>query len=298
MNNILVIGSSNTDMVILTSRFPNPGETIIGGTFLLNPGGKGANQAVAAARLGAEVTLITRVGNDLFGSTAVQGLIKEGIEVAEVIDVEHASGTALITVNEAGENTIVVAPGANDHLVPSDLNALEALLNQHDLLLMQLEIPIPTVAYAAELAKRNGKRVILNPAPAVSLPAELLNGLYLITPNETEAGILTGITITDDVTAHQAAIALKEKGVINVIITLGSAGAWLSAGQYNCMVPAPAVEAVDTTAAGDVFNGALAHVLLQESDWLEAVKFACKAASVSVTRIGAQSSAPLANELT
>ncbi len=171
------------------------------------------------------------------------------------------------------------------------------MLAGHDLLLLQLEIPLQTVVYAAETAKRNGKRVILNPAPAVSLPPALLNGLYLITPNETEAGILTGITVTDEVSARQAAMELKKSGVANVIITLGSAGAWLSAGDYDCLVPAPQVKAIDTTAAGDVFNGALAHALSLESDWLEAVKFACKAASISVTRMGAQSSAPMAHEL-
>lgn len=298
MSKILVIGSSNTDMVILTNHFPKPGETIIGGTFLLNPGGKGANQAVAAARLGAEVTFVTRLGNDLFGTKALEGFVKEGIDVSQIIfDQKHASGTALITVNSAGENTIVVAPGANNRLFPASLKNLYALLSSHAFLLMQLEVPLQTVMYAAEMARINGKKVILNPAPATKLPQELLQGLYLITPNETEAEILTGIEVKDEATAEKAAGELKKQGVKNVIITLGEKGAWLSAGEYNCLVAAPKVTAIDTTAAGDVFNGALAYSLSLTLDWRYAVENACKAAALSVTRIGAQASAPTASEI-
>ncbi|WP_256013919.1 ribokinase [Desertivirga xinjiangensis] len=298
MSKILVIGSSNTDMVILTDRFPKPGETIIGGTFLLNPGGKGANQAVAAARLGAQVSFISRLGNDLFGKTALEGFVKEGIDVTQLIfDTEKASGTALITVNGEGENTIVVAPGANDYLIPSDLTTLDEQLSQCELLLMQLEIPLETVMYAATLAKHADKKVILNPAPARELPQSLLEGLYLITPNETEAEMLTGIAVTDEETASKAAEKLKSLGVANVIITLGSKGAWVCAGVYNCLVPAPKVEAIDTTAAGDIFNGALSYSLSLTQDWIAAVDYACKVAAISVTRVGAQASAPTAKEL-
>jgi ribokinase len=298
MSKLLVIGSSNTDMVILTSRFPKPGETIIGGEFLLNPGGKGANQAVAAARLGADVTFITRVGNDLFGTTAREGFEKEGINTSYIItDADHASGTALITVNREGENTIVVAPGANDSLVPGDLAPLNNLFSSHEFLLMQLEIPLPTVVYVAQMAKKVNTKVILNPAPAARLPAELLTGLYLITPNETEAEILTGIAVADEKSAEHAANELKKRGVQHVIITMGSKGAWVSAGTHNCLVAAPIVKAIDTTAAGDIFNGAIAHALTLKQDWLQAVKTACKAASISVTRIGAQASAPTANQM-
>lgn len=298
VHKIVVIGSSNTDMVILTSRFPKPGETIIGGTFLLNPGGKGANQAVAAARLGAEITFIARLGNDLFGARALSGFVNEKIDVSQIIiDEEHASGTALITVNQEGENTIVVAPGANDQLLPADLFKLNELFSTHDLLLMQLEVPLATVVYAASFAKKKGKKVILNPAPAATLPDALLQGLYLITPNETEAEILTGIAVTDEKSAHHAAQELKNRGIENVIITLGSKGAWVSAGEYNCLVTAPKVKAIDTTAAGDIFNGALAYAIAQNLDWLAAVNMACKAASISVTRMGAQASAPNASEL-
>jgi ribokinase len=299
MSKLLVIGSSNTDMVILTDRFPKPGETIIGGKFLLNPGGKGANQAVAAARLGADVTFISRLGNDIFGITAREGFKKEGIDTTYITtDPDHASGTALITVNGAGENTIVVAPGANDSLLPHDLNALQALFSNHEFLLMQLEIPLQTVIYAAEAAKKANKKVILNPAPAASLPSGLLRGLYLITPNETEAEILTGVAVTDELSAQKAADELKKQGVQNVIITMGSKGAWVSAGEHNCLISAPIVKAIDTTAAGDIFNGALAYSLSLKQDWLSAVKTACKAASISVTHIGAQASAPIANQMT
>ncbi|ACU03527.1 ribokinase [Pedobacter heparinus] len=298
MHKILVIGSTNTDMVILTERFPEPGETIVGGKFLINPGGKGANQAVAAARLGAALTFITCMGNDAFGATSRQGFIQEGIDTSFIItDPLQASGTALITVNEAGENTIVVAPGANAQLLPEKLKGMEFLFGTHEYLLMQLEIPIETVSYAAETANRQGKKVILNPAPAGVLPDELLQMLYLITPNETEAEILTGIKVKDEHSAEQAAAALKATGVQHVIITLGSKGAWVSAGRHRCLVPAPIVKAVDTTAAGDVFNGALAHALSLNQEWLTAVGYACKAAAISVTRIGAQSSAPTFQEL-
>jgi ribokinase len=298
MENILVIGSSNTDMVILTERFPLPGETIVGGTFLLNPGGKGANQAVAAARLGGNISFISRLGSDVFGATALEGFKKEKINVAHIlIDKDEPSGTALITVNAEGENTIVVAPGANNRLLPSDLTALPMLLMDNDVLLMQLEIPLQTVVHAAEIAKKADKRVILNPAPATQLPDELLDGLYLITPNETEAEILTGIAVTDFESAQKAARYLREKGVQNVIITLGNKGAWVEAGEQSCHIPAPKVVAIDTTAAGDVFNGALSVAIAKNLDWIPAVEFACKVAAIAVTRIGAQASAPYVHEL-
>ncbi|WP_345955801.1 ribokinase [Mucilaginibacter sp. PAMB04168] len=298
MGKILVIGSSNTDMTILTSRFPKPGETIIGGTFLLNAGGKGANQAVAAARLGAEVTLITKLGNDVFGETALKNFNEEAINTSHVIiDPQNASGTALITVNSSGENTIVVAPGANDYLKPNDIGNLPYLLSINDILLMQLEVPLDTVVHAVQTAKALGRRVILNPAPATSLPDELLKDLFTITPNETEAQLITGMEVTDEATAKQCAHELMKRGVHNVVITLGSKGAWLSTDEHDLLIPAPSVNAVDTTAAGDVFNGALAHCLSLQSNFVNAVEYACKAAAISVTRIGAQASAPWAKEI-
>jgi ribokinase len=298
MSKILVIGSSNTDLTILTHHFPKPGETIIGGTFFINAGGKGANQAVAATRLGAEVTLITKLGNDVFGKNALAGLKEEAIDTSHIIfDLHHASGTALITVNASGENTIVVAPGANNQLFPYDIANLPYLLSIHDILLMQLEVPLTTVLHAAKAAKALGRRVILNPAPAAQLPDELLEGLFLITPNETEAQIITGIEVIDELTAEEAAQALKKRGVQNVIITLGSKGAWVSTSEHKLLVPALKVEAVDTTAAGDVFSGALAHCFSLNADFIDAVKYACKAAAISVTRMGAQTSAPWAKEI-
>jgi ribokinase len=298
MSKLLVIGSTNTDMVIQTKRFPKPGETIIGGTFLINPGGKGANQAVAAARLGAKVTFITRLGNDIFADTAQKNFANEGIDTSCItIDEHEASGTALITVNEHGENTIVVASGANNTLSKAHIASFAGHFDTHDFLLMQLEVPLATVLHAFALATQAGAKTILNPAPAQQLPAELFDGLFLITPNETEAEILTHIAVTDQLTAKSASDKLKEMGVQNVIITLGSKGAWVAAGDQEYMVPAPLVKPIDTTAAGDIFNGALAHALTLYTDWKPAVEFACRAASISVTRLGAQASAPTAAEL-
>lgn len=298
MANVLVIGSSNTDLTVLTPNFPNPGETVMGGTFHINAGGKGANQAVAAARLGANVTLIAKLGNDSFGERALEGFKAEGLDVSNVlIDEENSTGTALITVNSVGENTIVVVPGANNNLVPADLKKLSYLLSDNDVLLMQLEIPLQTVIEAAQQAYAHGRKVILNPAPATALPDELLKNLYMITPNETETETITGIKVTDEQSAEKAAREFKRRGVQNVIITLGSKGAWLSAGTIAKLLPAPKVKAVDTTAAGDVFSGALAHCLSSRIDIELAVEYACKAAAISVTRIGAQNAAPYASEI-
>lgn len=298
MSRIIVIGSSNTDMVIKTSKLPSPGETILGGTFLMNPGGKGANQAVAAARLGGSVTFITKRGNDLFGNQAVGLLMREGIETNYVVkDPLLPSGVALITVDSAGENSIVVAPGSNGNLIQGDIP--ENLLDKSNfkILLLQLEIPVITVEHAAVTASDNGIKVILNPAPAQILSDNLFKHTWLITPNETEAEILTGIKITDILTAEEAALSMKKKGVENVIITLGSDGAFILSESYTGLVPGIKVKAVDTTAAGDVFNGALAVALADDYTLKEAVVFANKAASISVTRLGAQASAPYRNEI-
>ncbi|MDX2189239.1 MAG: ribokinase [Bacteroidota bacterium] len=295
---VLVIGSSNTDMVVKTAYFPKPGETIIGGKFLMNAGGKGANQAVAAARMGAEVTFISKIGNDIFGKQAVQGFENEGINTDYIItDNDNPSGVALITVDKNGENSIVVAPGANMELQPFDFTNANHLFEENEVVLMQLETPINTISFCAKLASKNGKKVILNPAPATQLSDELLNDLYLITPNETETEILTGIQLNDNESIKKATEILKSKGVKNVIITLGAKGIYLSAGNYNQFVPAPKVVPIDTTAAGDVFNGALAAAIAENMDWLQASEFACKAASVSVTRMGAQTSVPFRKEL-
>jgi len=298
MAKILVIGSSNTDMVIKTEKLPAPGETILGGTFLLNPGGKGANQAVSAARLGGKVTFVTKRGNDLFGNQAVGLLMREGIDTQFVVkDSELPSGVALITVDSNGENSIVVAPGSNGNLLQEDIPAKLFETGRFEILLLQLEIPLSTVEYSAITAAANRIKVILNPAPAQKLSDNLLKHTWLITPNETEAEILTGITVSDITTAENAAISFQEKGVKNVIITMGAAGAYVKSESFTGMVPGIKVKAVDTTAAGDVFNGALAVALAEGKDLKEAAAFANKAASISVTRLGAQASAPYRNEI-
>ncbi len=296
--NIIVVGSSNTDMVVKTSNFPLPGETTIGGEFLMNPGGKGANQAVAARRLGGEVVFVGKIGNDIFGKQAVQLLDEEGIDTKNIlVDENRPSGVALITVDSKGENVIVVAPGANGALVSKDFEGFDGILETSAIVLLQLEIPLETVVYVAGLSIYLQKKVILNPAPAQSLPDSLLKGLYLITPNETEAGQLTGIKVKDNESALKAAEVLVDKGVQNVIITMGSAGAFVLSQEYIGMVEAPKVTAVDTTAAGDTFNGALAVFLSEGMKMKEAVRLACVAASVSVTRNGAQASVPFRNEV-
>ncbi|MDP2114409.1 MAG: ribokinase [Bacteroidota bacterium] len=295
---ILIVGSSNTDMVIKTHNFPAPGETILGGRFLMNAGGKGANQAVAAARLGGMVTFVGKIGDDIFGKQAVQQLEDEGINVDFVaVDPENPSGVALITVDKKGENSIVVAPGSNGTLSAADFDKAIAELYESEYVLMQLEIPIPTVEHIARMAALKQKKVVLNPAPAATLTDELLQNLYIITPNETEAELLTGIKVTDESSALKAASALNEKGVEIVIITMGSAGAFLLANGNSEIIKAPKVEAVDTTAAGDTFNGALVVALSEGKTIQESIVFANKAAAISVTRIGAQSSVPFRKEI-
>lgn len=298
MNRILVIGSSNTDMVIKTEKLPAPGETILGGIFLMNPGGKGANQAVASARLGGKVTFITKRGNDLFGNQAVGLLMREGIDTQYIVkDLDYPSGVALITVDSAGENSIVVAPGSNAYLLQEDISTLIFETGKFVILLLQLEIPLKTVEYSAITASEHGIKVILNPAPSCQLSDNLLKHIWLITPNETETEALTGVAITNIPSAERAAVLLQERGVKNVIITLGETGAFLRSDNYSGLIPGIKVNPVDTTAAGDVFNGALAVAISEGKDLNDAVIFANKAASISVTRMGAQASAPYRNEI-
>ena len=297
-NKILVVGSSNTDMVIKTYNFPAPGETILGGRFLMNAGGKGANQAVAAARLGGGVTFVGKIGDDIFGKQAVQQLEDEGINV-DFVAVDHGnpSGVAMITVDRKGENSIVVAPGSNGTLSPEDFNKALSELPDAEFVLMQLEIPIPTVEYIAHIAAQKQKKVILNPAPAAALSDELLQNLYIITPNETEAELLTQIKVSDEQSALKAAETLHEKGVEIVIVTMGAAGAFVLINGESELIKAPKVEAHDTTAAGDTFNGALVVALSEGKTIQESIAFANRAAAISVTRIGAQSSIPFRNEI-
>jgi ribokinase len=301
-NKIIVIGSSNTDMVVKSKKLPLPGETILGGTFFMNAGGKGANQAVAAARLGGNVMLVAKVGNDIFGKQSIEGFKNEHISTEYIfVDEEAPSGTALIMVNEEGENCIVVAPGANAQLLPADIEQVKNIADA-GIILMQLEIPMETIEAVARIAKENKQKVVINPAPAQKLSDELLNGLFLITPNETEASLLTGITVVDEQTAAQAAGVFLCKGVQNVIITLGKKGAYFQNSSSKFRVEAPVVQAMDTTAAGDTFSGALMVALTENMNpvaigWENAIKFAVKAASISVTRMGAQSSVPYRSEI-
>ncbi len=296
--NILVIGSSNTDMVIRTEHLPLPGETVIGGTFFMNPGGKGANQAVAVARLGGQVAFVCKTGSDIFGHQAQQLFSEEGIDSSYVFsDTKNPSGVALITVDTHAENCIVVAPGANAHLTVADLKHSDRAVEKADIVLLQLEIPMETVEEAAVMARRLGKKVVLNPAPASKLSPRLLESLYVITPNETEAEMISGIHIVDGASAEAAARKIASMGVPNVIVTLGTRGALVFDGTDCEIVPACKVQAVDTTAAGDVFNGALVVALAEGRSLTEAARFACKASAISVTRVGAQSSVPYRTEV-
>jgi len=295
---ILVIGSSNTDMVIKADRLPLPGETVIGGRFFMNPGGKGANQAIAAARLGGKVTLICKTGNDIFGKQSVELFKSEGINTSYLFsDAKKPSGVALITVDANGENCIVVASGANASLSPADIEIARAEVEQSNIVLMQLEIPIETVEFAAAMASKKGGRVILNPAPARTLSEKLLKSLYMITPNKGEAEMLSGIKVTDWESAKRAADVIRAKGVNIVVVTLGSLGALIAENNKYYQVEAYKVDAVDTTAAGDTFSGALCVALSEGKSIVDSVKFAAKASALTVTKMGAQSSIPHRTEL-
>lgn len=298
MSKILVVGSSNTDMVVKSDRIPKPGETVLGGEFFSFPGGKGANQAVAAARLGGEVTFLAKVGNDNLGIAAVEELRKEGIDVSRIITASDIhSGIALILVDQKGENSISVAYGANRRFSQLDILENQDLIRNAEVILVQLEIPLEAVETVVELAQRFGKPVILNPAPAQFLSDELISKIFMLTPNETEAELLTGIPVRDLASAEQAARALHKKGAKGVIITLGAAGAFLLTKDIAELIPSSKVVAVDTTAAGDTFNGALAVALVEGMEIRDAVRFANRAAAISVTRMGAQSSLPFRGEL-
>src|SRR5690554_405223 len=295
---IVVIGSTNMDMVVKASHIPVPGETVLGGAFLMNPGGKGANQAVSVARLGGEVTFISKVGNDIFGKQSTQAFEEEGIDISGVMEDNKApSGVALITVDESGENSIVVASGANLNLTPEDVETHLKNIPDVAIILMQLEIPMETVKFTVRYASSHGIQIILNPAPSNSLVPELFEMVDIITPNSNEASMLTGIAVIDEESAKLAAEYLHRKGVKNVAITLGAKGAILLNEQGFHLIPATKVDAIDTTAAGDVFNGALAVAVSEGKNLLDAVTFACQAASITATRMGAQSSIPYRKEL-
>lgn len=290
---ILVVGSTNMDMVVTTARFPKPGETVLGSSFGMYPGGKGANQAVAAARLGGRVALLTKLGRDPFQERLLASLERDGVDAAHIlIDEEASHGIALITVEDAGQNEIVVVPGSNMNLTEDDVIARRSALDCAACVLLQLEIPIETVVRAATLAHAGGARVLLNPAPATALPDALLEVVDVLTPNESEIELLTGHTVTDRKTAIDAAHVLTDRGVRHVILTLGRRGALHVTADDARSYAAYRVDAVDATAAGDAFNGALALRMSQGEDLAAAVPFANAVAACSVMRMGAQASMP------
>ncbi len=298
---IVVVGSSNADMVVKSERIPAPGETVVGGTFAMVPGGKGANQAVAAARAGGDVVFIARVGNDVFGASAVEGYEREGIDVSWIRrDEKLATGVALILVDAQGENLISVASGANFALSPADVDAAADVIRSAQGVVVQLETPLETVLRVAEIAAEAGVPLLLDPAPAPSepLPAELLKNVAVIKPNESEATRLTGIEVVDDATARAAAEKLLELGVSTAIVTLGASGSFVATSDgVREKVPALRVDAVDATAAGDSYSGALAVALAEGQALTDAVAFASKAASLSVQKFGAQPSLPTREEI-
>jgi ribokinase len=280
-------------MIVQTPRIPRPGETILGGTFNTAAGGKGANQAVACARAGGDVTFVARVGRDMFGDQALEGFCLDGINLDHVIRDDTApSGVALIMVDDHGENSIAVASGANGNLSVADVEAAGDAIETASIVLMQLETPIETIEAAAALAFKNNVQVILNPAPAQALSDALLRQITILTPNETEAEMLTGMGVQNETDAGKAAQVLIDKGVTSVIITMGASGAYVHSREFQGMVPGFSVNPVDTTAAGDTFNGTLAVALAEGRSLAEAVTFANAAAAISVTVLGAQPSAP------
>lgn len=288
----------NMDMVVKTSHIPQPGETVLGGTFFMNPGGKGANQAIAVARLGGEGAFIGKIGNDVFGKRSSQLFDEEGVDTkGMLLDQDTPSGIALITVDNEGENSIVVAPGANALLSPKDVEMAFSEYSDCKIILVQLEIPMETVEFTVRYAQKKKIEVVLNPAPANEDIKRFFHLIDIITPNINEAEMLSGIKIDNMATAKRAAEIIHEQGVKNVIITLGKKGAVLLENGLFHHIPAPDVETVDSTAAGDVFNGALTVALSEGKTLTDAISFACDAAAIAVTRLGAQSSIPYRNEV-
>ncbi|MBN3191125.1 ribokinase [Pectobacterium brasiliense] len=295
---LVVLGSINADHILNLEQFPRPGETVLGEQYSVAFGGKGANQAVAAGRSGADIAFIACVGEDDIGTRICQQLSKDNIDVSAVEAISgETTGVALIFVNADAENMIAINAGANAAVTPDYLHRYQQHIIDASALLMQLESPLDTVIAAAKLAHENQTKVILNPAPARELPDELLSLVNMITPNETEAQFLTGITVETEDDAARAAQVLHDKGIETVLITLGSRGVWLSENGQGQRIPGYRVKAVDTIAAGDTFNGALVTALLENKPMSSAVKFAHAAAAIAVTRRGAQPSVPWREEI-
>lgn len=296
MAQVLVIGSSNTDLVIRTNKLPTPGETVLGGTFFTAAGGKGANQAVAAARSGAQVTFIARIGSDDFGAQVLSAFQREGIDTRWIVSDPHLpSGVAFILVDERGENSIVVASGTNAALSSGQIQ--DQVYENAEICLLQLEIPLETVVHAASLATKNKTRVVLNPAPAIDLPEEIWSHLFLITPNQTETEHLTGIAPNSPKNIAKAAAKLLQKGAKNAIITLGSQGAFLATPDQTLHIPAFKAMSIDTTGAGDAFNGALSCALSENQSLETAIRFACAAGALTVGKAGAQPAIPTRDQI-
>lgn len=297
MKKVIVIGSSNTDMVVRSANLPRPGETVLGGAFMMAGGGKGANQAVAVARMGHSVRFACALGKDIFGDEAVARYAEYGIDTSYIVRKDTPSGVALIMVDSAAQNSISVALGANNELSLEDVMPLLETIEEGDIVLLQLEIPITTAEACICVAAAKGAKVILNPAPAAKVSEEALSKLYLITPNQTEAELLTGVSADDVSGAERAAEALCRFGVEKVVVTLGAEGAMLYEDGKAEIISAYKVDAVDTTAAGDVYNGALCAALAEGASLRDALQFATKASAISVTREGAQPSIPSRDEV-
>ena len=294
---LTILGSINADHVISVPYFAKPGETLTGQNYQIAYGGKGANQAVAAARLGAKVAFISCIGSDSIGKTMKNAFAQEGIDTTHINTVsQEMTGMAFIQVAQSGENSIVLASGANAHLGEMVVRQSEAQIAQSDCLLMQLETPLSGVELAAQIAKKNGVKVVLNPAPAQILSDELLSLIDIITPNETEAEILTGVQVSDEQSAVEAAQVFHKKGIDCVMITLGEKGVFVSQNGETRIINGFRVKAVDTTAAGDTFNGGFVTALLEGQSFENAVRFGQAAAAISVTRKGAQPSIPTRQE--
>jgi len=295
---VVVVGSLNMDLVTRASRLPRAGETLIGQTFSTVPGGKGANQAVASARLGADVSMIGCVGTDAYGTQLREALRVEGIDCQAVSTVDGSSGVALIVVDDSSQNAIVIVAGSNGELTPASLQAFDVVLQAADVIVCQLEVPMNTVGYTLKRGRELGKTVILNPAPASGpLPAEWYTSIDYLIPNESEATALSGVTVDSIDSAKVAATQLVQAGAGKVIITLGSQGALFTDGQRFEHLQAPKVKAVDTTAAGDTFVGGFAAALANGKDEAEAIRFGQVAAALSVTRAGAQPSIPTLHDV-
>ena len=299
---LIVLGSCNVDYILNVPHFLMPGETLAGDQYQVALGGKGANQAVAAGRAGADITFIAAVGDDEVGKEAIAQFEKDQIQTSlmKVVEAEK-TGVALIFVNQEAENMIGIYGGANGHVTPEFIEPILPNIEASDMLLMQLETPIETLELAAKTAKKAGVKVVLNPAPAKALSDEFLANIDIITPNETEAKILTGITIETEDDAEKAAMILHAKGIETVIVTLGKQGAWVSvqsdSDEIKQLVPGFAVKAIDTIGAGDTFNGVLVTALLEGEELLHAVKIAHAAAAIAVTRKGAQPAVPWRTEI-